>query len=342
MLMKAAVLNGAKNLAVVSDYAKPEPKEDEVLIKVDICGLCGTDFKLYKGDYTGKVPVVLGHEYAGTVEKVGAKVKGIKPGDRVVADPNESCGACDLCRSAQSTFCSDMAAYGVLSDGGFAEYTTANQKGIYKIPASLKSEIAAFTEPVACGVRCVDRAEIKVGQTVVILGAGPMGQVILQMVVNAGASKIIQTDIFDWKLEIAKQFGADETINSKNEDATARVLELTGGEGADVVIEAIGTAATFEQAFTFVKRGGRIVQFGFCPEGEKAAVEPFKILSKELTIVGSWVNPYTYPRAIKLLDSGKVKVEHLITNRLKVEDIIEGIQLMYDRPDGFMKAMISP
>ena len=340
--MKAAVLNGAKNLTVVNDYAKPAPKDDEVLIKVDICGLCGTDFKLYKGDYTGKVPVVLGHEYAGTVEEVGANVKGIKPGDRVVADPNESCGACNYCRSAQSTFCSDMAAYGVLSDGGFAEYTVANQKGVYKIPESLESEIAAFTEPIACAVRCVDRAEIKIGQTVVIMGAGPMGQVILQLAGNAGASKIIQIDRNDWKLEIAKQYGANEVINSKNEDAKARVMELTDGEGADIVIEAIGTTETFEQAFTLVKRGGRIVQYGFCPEGQKAAVIPFEILSKELTIVGSWVNPYTYPRAIKLLDSGKVKVWHLITNRLKVEDIEQGIQLMYDRPEGFMKAMVSP
>ena len=340
--MKAAVLNGVKNLSVVNDYAKPEPKDDEVLIKVDICGLCGTDFKLYKGEYTARVPVVLGHEYAGTVEKAGRDVKGIKPGDRVVADPNESCGACDYCRSAQSTFCSDMAAYGVLSDGGFAEYTIANQKGVYKIPASLKSEIASFTEPVACAVRGVDRAEIKPGYTVAILGAGPMGQVILQIAGIAGAAKIIQVDRHDWKLAIAKEYGASEIINSKNEEVRGRVMELTGGEGADVVIEAIGTTATFEQAFTLVKRGGRIVQYGFCPEGEKASVTPFEILSRELTIVGSWVNPYTYPRAIKLLDSGRVKVGHLITNRLKLEDIGQGIELMYERPEGFMKAMVSP
>jgi len=340
--MKAAVLEGVKKISVVNDYPIPEPKEDEVLIKVESCGVCGTDFKLYKGDYSGKLPVILGHEYAGTVEKVGADVKGIKAGDRVVADPNESCGVCDYCRNAQSTFCADMAAYGVLSDGGFAEYTIANQKGVYKIPKKLKSEVASFVEPISCAVRCVDKAEIKIGQTVAILGAGPMGQVILQLIANAGTSKIIQIDRNDWKLEIANEYGANEVINAKREDVPARVRELTDGEGVDVVIEAIGTAESFERAFTLVKRGGRIVQFGFCPEGQEATVIPFDILSKELTIVGSWVNPYTYPRAIKLLSSGKVKVDHLITHRLKVEDIEQAIQLMYDRPEGFIKAMITP
>ena len=340
--MKAAVLEGVKKIAVVKHYKKPEPGDEEVLIKVEACGVCGTDFKLYKGDYSGKLPVILGHEYAGTVEKVGAKVKGIKPGDRVVADPNESCGACNYCRSAQSTFCSDMAAYGVLSDGGFAEYTIANQKGAYKIPGSLKSEIAAFTEPVACAVHCIDRADIKIGQSVAIIGAGPMGQLILQMVKNTGASKIIHIDRHDWKLDTAKKYGADEVINAAKTDVPAKVKELTNGMGADVVIEAIGSVGTFEQSFTLVKRGGRIVLFGFCPEGQEATVVPFNILSQELSIVGAWVNPYTFPRAIELLSSGRVEVGHLITNRLKVEEIEKGIKLMYDRPEGFMKAVIFP
>ena len=340
--MKAAVLEGVKKISVVQDYRKPEPGDDEVLIKVEACGVCGTDFKLYKGDYSGKLPVVLGHEYAGTVEKVGANVKEIKPGDRVVADPNESCGACNYCRSAQSTFCSDMAAYGVLSDGGFAEYTIANKKGAYKIPDGLNAEIASFTEPVACAVHCIDRADIRIGQSVVIIGAGPMGQIILQMVKNTGASKIIHIDRHEWKLETAKKYGADEVINAAQTDAPARVRELTGGAGADVVIEAIGSAATFEQAFTLVKRGGRVVLFGFCPEGQEATVIPFNILSQELTVVGAWVNPYTFPRAIELLGSGRVEVSHLITNRLKIDDIEEGLKLMYDRPDGFIKAVVFP
>ena len=340
--MKAAVLEGVKKVSIETDYKKPEPGSDEVLIKVEACGLCGTDLKLYKGDYTGKLPIVIGHEYAGVVESVGKNVKGIKPGDRVVSDPYESCGACDDCRSARSTFCSDMAAYGVLSDGGFAEYCIANQKGAYIIPQTLKAEIAAFAEPVSCGVHAVDRAAIKVGQTVAIIGAGPMGQIILQMVKNTGASKIIHLDIFDWKLDIAKEYGATDTINTTKEDAAARVKELTGGAGVDVVIEAVGDPRTFEMAFTLVARGGRIVLFGFCPEGKEARVIPFDILSKELTIAGSWVNPYTYPRAISLLASGKVAVDHLITNRLKIDEVERGLKCMIDRPEGFMKAVIFP
>lgn len=340
--MKAAVLQEVRKIAVMTDYPKPVPDDTEVLIRVEACGLCGTDLKLYKGEYSGRLPMVVGHEYAGTVEAVGKKVKNIRVGDRVVADPNEACGACDDCRSARSTFCSDMAAYGVLSDGGLADYCVAHEKGCYRIPDQLPAEIASFTEPVSCGVRCVDRADIRVGQTVAIIGAGPMGQIILQMVKNAGASKIIQLARSDWKLDLAMKYGATDVINTRTTDAEQRVMELTDGKGVDVVIEAAGTPQTFELTFRLVAKGGRIVQFGFCPEGTKATVVPFDILSKELTIAGAWVNPYTYPRAIKLLASGKVEVKHLISHRLSLDDVEKGYELMMSRPDGFMKSVVFP
>jgi len=266
----------------------------------------------------------------------------IKVGDRVVADPNESCGACDHCRSARSTFCSDMAAYGVLRDGGFAEYCTAREKGTYKIPEDMPAETAAFTEPVSCALHAMDRAGIRIGQSVAIIGAGPMGQIILQMVKNTGASRIIHVDIFDWKLDLAKKYGATTVINSLKENVMEKVKDLTDGKGADVVIEAVGSVRTFEQAFKLVARGGKIVQFGFCPEGQEARVVPFEILFKELDIIGSWVNPYTYPRAIRMLSSGKVRVDHLISERFAIEDIEKGLKRMIDKPEGFMKAIIKP
>lgn len=340
--MRAAVLEGVKKISVRTDYPKPEPRDDEILIHVEACGLCGTDLKLYKGEYSGNLPMVIGHEYAGTVEKVGKNVQNIRVGDRVVADPNEACGACDFCRSAQSTFCTSMAAYGVLSDGGFAEYCVAREKGAYRIPGNLKAEVAAFTEPVSCGVHAVDQAAIRAGQTVAILGAGPMGQIILQMVKNTGATKVIVIGRSDWKLELAGQYGATDVVNSTRENVEQRVMELTGGLGADVVIEAVGTPETFEQTFRLAARGGRIVLFGFCAEGREAKVIPFNILSRELTLVGSWVNPYTYPRAIRLLASGKVEVEHLISRRLAIEEVDAGLQTMLERPAGFMKAVIFP
>ena len=172
--MKAAVLERVKSFRV-KDIPKPVLNPDEILVKVNVCGICGTDIKLYEGKYTARTPVVLGHEYSGEVVEVGNGVKNIKVGDRIVPDPNESCGACYWCRSAKPCFCNDLAAYGVLRDGGFAEFTKLTERGAHKIPEQLDYESASFTEPVSCAVHCIDRATIKQGETVLIIGGGPMG-----------------------------------------------------------------------------------------------------------------------------------------------------------------------
>ena len=308
-------------------------------MKVAACGICGTDIKLYEGKYTANVPVVLGHEYAGEVMEVGEKVKNTKAGDKVVPDPNESCGACYWCRSAKPCFCNNLAAYGVLKDGGFAEYAKVGEKGAYKIPDNLDYESASFTEPVSCAVHCIDRAGIKPGETVLIIGGGATGQILLQLAKNSGASKLIMVTRSEWKLELAKKFGATDVINAKG-DVLKETLDLTDGFGADIVIEAVGTPKTIEQAVTLTKKSGRIVIFGFAPEGEKANFIPFDILSKELTIMGSWVNPYTYSRALDILASKQVDVKPLISKRIKLDDIMNGFKAMMEKPKGFMKALI--
>jgi len=338
--MKAAVLEAVEKL-VLRDIPIPKPKDDEVLIKVAACGICGTDLKLYKGQYRAKMPVVLGHEYAGEIVEVGRGVRNLRAGDRVVSDPNESCGRCYWCRNAKPCFCNDLAAYGVLRDGGLAEYCTAGEKGVYPIPRGLDFESAAFTEPVSCAVHCIERASIRPGETVLIIGGGPMGQILVQLVANSGASKLIMVTRSEWKLELARRFGATHTVNAQKEDVLKRTLDITGGLGADVVIEAVGTPATVEKALTLAKKSGRIVIFGFVPEGEKANFIPFDLLSKELTVMGSWVNPYTYSRALDILASGQVDVKPLISSRIKLDDIMEGFAMMVEKPEGFMKALVA-
>jgi 2-desacetyl-2-hydroxyethyl bacteriochlorophyllide A dehydrogenase len=337
--MKAAVLEDVKKL-IVKDIPKPELKPNEILIKVAACGICGTDVKLFEGKYSANTPVVLGHEYAGEVVETGNEVSNISAGDRVVPDPNESCGVCTWCRTGNPCFCSNLAAYGVLRDGGFAEYAKVTEKGAYKIPAKLDYESASFTEPVSCAVHCIDRADIKTGETVLIIGGGAMGQIILQLARSAGAGRVIMVTRSGWKLELAQKYGATHVINAKKENVVKKTMDITGGLGADTVIEAVGSPETIEQSLSLAKRIGKIVIFGFTPEGIEARFVPFDVLSKELTIMGSWVNPYTFQRALEILESKKIDVKTLISNTLPIEKIKDGLQLMKERPEGFMKALV--
>jgi len=338
--MRAAVLEAPGQL-VVKEVPDPKPGPNELVVEVKACGVCGTDVSLFTGKYTANYPVIPGHELAGEVVEVGPGV-GIEPGTRVTADPNESCGACYWCHSGKPTFCQNMAAYGVLCDGAFAEYIKIGIRGTYPLRNGLDYEIAAFTEPVSCALRGVDRAGYQLGETVTIIGDGPMGLLHVQLAAQSALSQLIVIGHHDEKLALAKQFGATEVINAKTEDAEAKVMDLTGGRGTDVVMEVVGKPPAVEMAIRLAKKGGRIVIFGFSPESEKAAFSPFEVLSKELTILGSWVNPYTFPRAIELLASGKVDVRPLITTHLVLEEVGKGIALMMDKPKGFIKAIVRP
>lgn len=339
--MKAAVLEKVRQISI-KEVPTPEPREEEVLIRVHSCGLCGTDLKLYKGEYTARMPVILGHEAAGEVTELGANVKALRVGDRVVVDPNESCGRCYWCRMGKPTFCSDLAAYGVIRDGGFAGFMKAGQKGVYAIPDHLSYEEAAFAEPVSCAIHCIDRAGIKPGESVAIIGGGPMGQIILQLSKAAGATRLIMITRSQWKLELARKFGVTHTINSNVENVSRVIKEITGGLGADVVIEAVGTPETVEEALVLARRGGRVVIFGFSPEDVKATFVPFDVLSKELSVMGSWVNPYTFQRAIEVLASRQVDVGSLVTNKVGLDGLLMGLDLLERKPEGFMKAIVVP
>ncbi len=339
--MQAIILSDTRKSSFVTD--KPMPvivDPDDVIVKVQACGICATDLKMYRGEYSGCLPVTPGHEFTGEVVQIGPKVTQFKIGDRVTVDPNESCGACDQCREAHSTFCDNMAAYGVYTDGGLAEYAKAHEKGLYHVPGNLQPKVAAFVEPISCAVHGIDQASIRQGDNVVIIGAGTMGQLLLQMARNTGAAHLIHMDRIDWKLKVSKEYGATDVINTATEDPFARVMAITGGKGADVVIEAVGHPSVLEMAMLLVARGGRIVQFGFPAQGAKAQLEPFAILQREITITGSWINPYTYPRALAMLSSGTVSVDHLITHCLALKDYEMGIHMIETQPEGFMKAIV--
>jgi len=337
-MMKAAVLYRPYELGI-DDVPVPEVGPGQVLIRVSVCGLCGTDVNLYTGTYTARRPVIIGHEFAGEVAATGPGVA-LDPGTTVTVDPNESCGACYWCHSGQPTFCQNMPAYGVLRDGGFAEYVLVGERGVYPLPQGLEPEQAAFAEPVSCAVHGADQAAYRAGGSALIIGDGPMGLLQTQLAAQAGLSRLIVLGHHPRKLELARAFGADVTLAPADGDLRQAVLDHTGGLGAEVVVVAVGKAGVIEQAFDLAKEGGRIVIFGFAPEGERASFSPFQLLSRELSVVGSWVNPYTFPRALDLLASGKVQVAPFITHRIGLGGLQQAIEMMQSKPQGFIKAMV--
>jgi len=339
--MKAAVLHKPGEL-VVEEVPQPAPGPNEVVLKVEACGLCGTDLKLFEGHYTANCPVIIGHEMGGRIVEVGEEVKGLTVGDKVVVDPNESCGACDWCRSGYPTYCEDLAAYGVFRDGGFAEYCRVGAKGTYLMPERLSVKAATFTEPVSCAVHAIDQAAPQLGQTAVIIGGGPMGQILLQLLRRAGAARVILLSRSQGKLDLGLQRGATDVINAQDQDPVAAVMDMTNGQGADLVIEAVGSTPTVEQGAGMLKKHGKLVIFGFSPEGAEAKIVPFDLLTRELTIVASWVNPYTFPRALQVLVTEEVEVESLISEEMPLNNINEALQHLAEKPDGFMKALINP
>lgn len=338
--MKAAVLEAARKLRV-KEVPDPEPGRQELVVKVDACGVCGTDVHLYTGEYSANYPVIPGHEFAGEVVQAGPGVE-LEMGTRVTVDPNESCGACHWCHSGRPTFCENMAAYGVLRDGAFAEYVTVGVRGAHPIPENLDYEVASFAEPVSCALRGADRAGYAAGETATIIGDGATGLIHVQLAAQGGLSRIIVVGHHDEKLEMARQFGATDVINAKHDDVHTAVMELTVGLGTDVVVEVVGKPSAVEMAIRLAKKGGRIVIFGLAPQEGTAAFSPFDVLSRELTILGAWVNPYTFPRAIDMLASGKIEVRPLITTYLSLEEAQKGIETIMNKPHGFIKALVKP
>ncbi|RPI52494.1 MAG: iditol 2-dehydrogenase, partial [Chloroflexi bacterium] len=225
-------------------------------------------------------------------------------------------------------------------DGAFAEYIVVGVRGAYPCPPHLDYELASFAEPVSCALRGADRAAYRSGETATIIGDGAMGLLHVQLAAQKGLSRLIVVGHHDEKLELARHFGATDVVHAARDDVYGSVMDLTAGLGTDVVMEVVGKPPAVELAVRLAKKGGRIVIFGFAPEGAQAAVSPFDILSRELTIMGGWVNPYTFPRAIDLLASGKVNCRPFITTRLSLDEAPKGIQLMMDKPQGFVKALV--
>ena len=319
--MKAAVYFGRHDLRVLD--VKEEPAGDnQVKVNIKFCGVCGTDIHIYEGEGGSAAvvpPLIIGHEFSGVVHETGKNVKSVKVGDRVSVDPNDACGECYFCRNANAHFCKNMVGLGTTNPGGFAEYITVREKQVFKIPDILSYETASLIETVSCCLHGIDLCSIKAGQTVLIIGAGPIGLFMLQLAKMTGAGKIIVSEIVSEKRELALKYGANIVIDPINEDIGA-VLSASC-ENVGCVIECAGTIKTIEQAIKFAGRGATVMMFGLVAPDAVAMIKPYEIFQKEIKLISSFVNPYTFDRAIEVLAMGKIKVDEIITDIIPLEEI---------------------
>ena len=324
--MKAAVYYNHKDIRM-EELEKPEIGSDEVLIRVKTCGICGSDLHLLEGKWTVEDErVIMGHEFSGVVEETGDDVGDLEIGARVVADPNITCGSCYYCRlDTKNYYCTNRKVIGWAGwlNGGFSEFVKAPRKVVYLLPDTVSFEEAAMVEPIACGLRGVDNTGIKSGDMVVILGAGSMGLLLLQLVLMAGASRVLVTDVQEIRLKRAAEIGADLTVNSGKKDVERAVLDATDGIGADVVIEAAGTTETASQALRLIRRGVKVCLFGVVPPEESINIKPFDLYYKEAVLVSSFCNPFTFQRAIDLLAIKKSMSSILLPTGIPLLTLIE-------------------
>ena len=321
--MKAAVYHGPGDLRV-EEVPVRKLKDNEVKIQVKYCGICGTDIHIFHGDggcCDVTPPLVPGHEFSGVVAEVGAGVKTVKGGDRVTGDPNDMCGECYFCKNGMQHFCKNNIGIGTTVDGGFAEYVIMREKQVYKVSDDLSFIEAAMTEPISCCLHGIDLCNIKAGDTVLVIGGGPIGMIMMQLAKNAGASKVIMSEPVEEKREQALKLGATKTIDPLHEDVEAVLAEYC--ENVNVVIECVGNVHTQADAVRFAGKGATIMYFGLAAPEESFPIRPDDIFKKELHITSSYINPYSFERAIQILESGTVELESLITNVVPLDDIAD-------------------
>jgi 2-desacetyl-2-hydroxyethyl bacteriochlorophyllide A dehydrogenase len=321
--MKSLIFHHENEFSV-NESPVPEIGESDVLVKVIAAGICGTDMHILHGEHMVKFPVIPGHEFSGEIAEVGREVSNVRVGDRVTIDPNIVDRTCAFCRRGEINLCRNLTAVGVNSDGGFAEFCRVPAEQVYKVPDSVDIYHAAMTEPLACCLHGIDRANIAAGSTVAILGAGTIGLLILQLARIAGAGRIIVSEPDPMKRDLAGGLGADVVIDPCEQDVMAGIAR-TDEDGADVVIEAAGRPETAELAPKLARRGGTVLQFGVVSQDKLIQISPYDIFFKELTLLGAFVNPYTHARAIELLASGLVDVAPLITHRFPIEEAAKAL-----------------
>lgn len=329
--METVIIGKPKEIKLI-ERAIPVPGVGEVLIQVMASGICGTDIHIFNGEYLGAYPVIPGHEFSGVVVSTGENVTRIKAGDRVAVEPNIACDNCVHCLNNRQNFCLNWQAIGVTLPGGMEQYVTAPEKAVINI-GDLPFEQGAFMEPLSCVVHGVERARLKLADQVAILGAGPIGNLLLQMSRLQGAAQITILENNPGRAELARQMGADRVVE--------RMEELQP-DTYDVVIDATGVVPVMSRAIDFARSGGSVLLFGVPPSGQRMEIEAFKVFQKGLTILSSFTSVRNSFQAVNLLRSGQIKVEPLVSHRLLLKDMAAAIEMIEKHDPGVKKVILLP
>jgi L-iditol 2-dehydrogenase len=344
-MMKALLLSEYGRLEMV-EVPMPRPGDGEVLIRVEACGICGSDVHGYDGSSGRRIPpIVMGHEAAGTIAALGANISKTRIGDRVTFDSTIYCGDCPSCRRGEENLCERRQVLGVSTPeyrrpGAFADFVVVPERVLHRLPDEVPFSEAAMVEPLAVAVHAVSLTEVPANATALVVGAGMIGLLVLQVLREAGCSQIIVVDIDETRLKLAKQLGANSIINAKTADAVAEVLKLTGGAGVDVALEAVGSTATIKTAIESTRKAGTITLIGNVTPTAEIPLQ--LVVSRQLRLQGSAASAGEYPQCIDLLARGVIQVKPLITAIAPLEQGAEWFERLHAREPNLMKVILTP
>jgi L-iditol 2-dehydrogenase len=340
---KAIFMQGTNNM-VWKDIPVPTIEDNQVLIKVDAVGICGSDMHYYQhgriGDFIVEGDFILGHEAAGFVVETGKNVKSLNVGDRVALEPGKTCGKCEFCKSGKYNLCPDVEFFATPPyHGVFANYVAYEADMCFKLPENVSTVEGALVEPLSVGLHATGQGDVKLGDTVVIFGTGCIGLSTLLSSKARGASTIIVVDMMESRLKKAKELGATHTVNAREVNTIEKIMELTNNRGADVVIDTAGAAATVKQTVHVMKIGGTIVLVGMTPEDE-TSFDFMKLMSKEGQIKTIFRYRNLYPVAINAIASGAIDIKSVVSHEFDFEDTKEAFESIIKSPDEVIKAVI--
>ena len=319
--MKAVVYDAPKQYSV-KEVPTPEPGPGEVRIKVHQVGVCGTDVHIHHGDFGAVFPLTPGHELVGTIDALGEGTGRFAVGEQVTVNPNVYCGTCDYCLAGRLILCSDMKGLGSNFPGFFAEYATVREDLVFSVEG-IHPDTAVFTEPAACAMHGLETLQIRPGATALVFGAGPTGLLLAQLIRSGGAASVTVAAPTPFKLDTAKALGVDQTIlidRADMEANRARLLEASGADGYDYVVEATGSTEIGNICVPLTRNGGTVLVYGVTRADETVSFHPFDVFRREITIKGSFAEMTSFGAAIRALRSGRARTDGIITHRFSLDD----------------------